>query len=66
MSLKYLARMALQRVAADPRVREKAKEAAKVFADEAQKADPDKGRAYAAGRAVRRTIKRMQGESDSS
>lgn len=64
MSLKYLARMALERVASNPRVREKAKEAAKVFADEAQKADPQKGRAYAAGRAVRRTIKRLKRDNE--
>ncbi len=66
LSLKYLARMAIQRVASDPRTREKAKEAARVFADEVQKTDPDKGRAYAAGRAVRRTLKRLQGESESN
>ena len=66
VSLKYLARVAIQRVASDPRTREKAKEAAQVFAEEVQKAGPEKGRAYAAGRAVRRTLKRMQGESESS
>jgi len=66
LSLKYLARIALQRLASDPRVRDKAKEAAKVFADEAQKADPEKGRAYAAGRAVRRTFKRLQGNNETN
>ncbi len=66
MSLKTLAHMAFRRVASDPRTREKAKEAAKVFADEVQKAGQDKGRAYAAGRAVRRTIKRLQGDSDTT
>lgn len=66
MSLKYLARMAVRRVAADPRAREKAKEAAQMFADEVRKSDPKKGRAYAAGRAVGRTLKRLQGDSESS
>ena len=66
MSLKYLARMAVRRLASDPRTREKAKAIARTFADEVQKADQDKGRAYAAGRAVRRTIKRLQGNTDST
>ena len=64
LSLKYLARMAVRRLASDPRTRKKAKAVAQAFADEIQKADHDKGRAYAAGRAVRRTIKRLQENSD--
>ncbi len=66
VSLKYLARMAVRRLASDPRTREKAKEAARAIADEIQRAGHEKGHAYAAGRAVRRTIKRLQGNSDSN
>lgn len=57
-----LAREAFRRLAADPRVRAKAAEVGKVVADEARTVVREKDRAYAAGRSVRRAMKRLKGE----
>ncbi len=58
--LRHIARYAAQKIAADPRVREKAAEAARVVVGEARQIARGEDRSRAAGRAVRRAINRLQ------
>lgn len=60
MNLRTLARFAIQKVASDPKARAKAEEAARVFADEAKQVAHEKDRAYAAGKAFRRTLNKLR------
>lgn len=53
-------RYAAQKVASDPRAREKAVEAARLVADEVKVIARDEDRARAAGRSVRRFLNRLQ------
>ncbi len=59
--LRHVARYAAQKLAADPRVREKAAKAARVVVDEAREIARGKDRARAAGRALRRAMNKLQG-----
>ena len=60
--LRHIARYATQKLAADPRAREKAVKAARVVVDEARQIAREEDRARAAGRALRRVMNRMQGD----
>ncbi len=60
--LRNIARYAAQKIAADPRVREKAAEAARVAVGEAWQIARGEDRARAAGRAVRRALNKLQGD----
>ena len=60
--LRHIARYATQKLAADPRAREKAVKAARVVVDEARQIAREEDRARAAGRAFRRVMNRMQGD----
>ncbi len=60
--LRHIARYAVQKLAADPRGREKAAKAARVVVDEAREIARGKDRARAAGRALRRVMNKMQGD----
>ncbi len=57
--LRHIARYAAQKIAADPRVREKATEAARVVVGEATQIARGEDRARAAGRAVRRAMNKL-------
>jgi len=59
--LHNIARFAAKKIAADPRAREHAAKAARVVADEAKQIAREKNKAEAAGRALRRVIKKLQG-----
>ncbi len=59
--LRHIARYAAQKIAADPRAREKAAKAARVVVGEARQIARQKDRARAAGRAVRRAMNKLQG-----
>ena len=59
---RQIARYATQKLAADPRVREKAAKAARVVVDEARQIAQEEDRARAAGRALRRVMNKMQGD----
>ncbi len=59
--LRHIARYAAQKIAADPRAREKAAKAARVVAGEARQIAREPDRARAAGRAVRRALNKLQG-----
>lgn len=63
--LRRVARYAAQKVAADPRVREKAVEAARFVADEAKLIARDQDRARAAGRSFRRALNLLQSHQES-
>ena len=60
--LRHIARYAAQKLASDPRVKEKAVKAARVVAGEARQIARGKDRARAAGRALRRAMKKLQGD----
>jgi hypothetical protein len=60
--LRHLVRMAAQKIASDPQMREKAAKAARVVAKEASQIAREEDRALAAGRAVRRVFDRFQGD----
>ncbi len=63
--LRHIARYATQKLASDPRAREKAAKAAKaarVVVGEARQIARGEDRARAAGRAFRRVINKMQGD----
>ncbi|NNE23275.1 MAG: hypothetical protein HKN11_11770 [Rhizobiales bacterium] len=60
MLLRQIARFVAQKAAANPRAREIALKAAQSAADEAKHIARQDDRAYAAGRAVRQALKRMQ------
>lgn len=59
--IRRIFRYAAQKAASDPRMREKAAEAARFLAGEAKVIARDKDPAYAAGRSVRRAMKLLQG-----
>ncbi len=60
--LRHVARYATQKLASDPRVREKAAKAARVVVDEARQIARGEDRARAAGRALRRVMNMLQGD----
>ncbi len=60
--LRHIARYATQKLASDPRVREKAAKAARVVVDEARQIAREEDRARAAGRAFRRVMNKMRGD----
>ena len=60
--LRHIVRYATQKLASDPRVREKAAKAARVVVDEARQIARGEDKARAAGRALRRVMNKMQGE----
>ncbi len=58
--LRQIARYAAQKLAANPKVREKAAEAARVAVDETRKIAREEDRARAAGRALRRALNKVR------
>ncbi len=60
--LRHVARYATQKLASDPRVREKAAKAARVVIEEARQIVRGEDRARAAGRALRRAMNKLQGD----
>ena len=60
--LRHIVRYATQKLAANPRVREKAAKAARVVVDEAKQIAREEDKARAAGRALRRVMNKLQGE----
>ncbi len=60
--LRHIARYAAQKLASDPRVREKAAKAARVVVDEARQIAREDDKARAAGRALRRAMNKMRGD----
>ena len=59
--LRHIARYAAQKLASDPRAKEKLVKAARAVAGEAKQIAREQDRARAAGRALRRVINRLQG-----
>ena len=59
--LRHIARYAAQKLASDPRAKEKRVKAARAVAGEAKQIAVEQDRARAAGRALRRAINRLQG-----
>ncbi len=59
--LRHIGRYAAQKLASDPRAREKAANVASVVVDEAGQIARGEDRARAAGRAVRRAMNKLQG-----
>jgi hypothetical protein len=60
--LRNIARYAVQILASDPRAKEKAAKAARVVVGEAKQIARGEDRARAAGRALRRAMKKLQGD----
>jgi hypothetical protein len=60
--LRHIARYAAQKLASDPRVREKAAKAARVVAGEAKQIARGEDRARAAGRALHRAMNKLRGD----
>ncbi len=60
--LRHIARYAAQKLASDPRVREKAAKVARVVGDEARQIARGEDKARAAGRALRRAMNKLQGD----
>ena len=60
--LRNIARYAVQKLASDPRAKEKAAKAARVVAGEAREIARGEDRARAAGRALRRAMNKLQGD----
>ena len=60
--LRNLGRYAAQKLASDPRTREKAAKVASAIIKEARQIAREEDRARAAGRAVRRAINKLQGD----
>ncbi len=60
--LRHIARYAAQKLASDPRVKEKAVKAARVVAGEARQIARGEDRARAAGRALRRAMYKLRGD----
>ncbi len=58
--LRQIARYVAQRAAADPAVRQKVVKAARGVVEEAKQIAKEDDRAYAAGRAVRRALDKLQ------
>ena len=59
--LRNIARYAAQKLASNPQVRETAAKAARVAVDEARAIAGKEDKAFAAGRAVRRAMNKLQG-----
>ena len=59
--LRNLARYAAQKLASNPQVKETAAKAGRVVVDEAKEIAGKEDKAFAAGRAVRRAMNKMQG-----
>ncbi len=59
--LRHIGRYAAQKLASDPRVKEKAAKVAGVVVDEARQIARGEDRAREAGRAVRRAMNKLQG-----
>lgn len=62
LMIRRIFRYATQKAASDPRVREKAKQAAQFMAGEAKVIAREEDRARAAGRSVRRALNMLQGK----
>ena len=60
--LRNIARYAAQKLASNPQVRETAAKAARVAVDEARQIARKEDKAFAAGRAVRRALNKLQGD----
>ncbi len=60
--LRHIARYAAQKLASDPRAREKAAKAARVVGGEARQIARAENRARSAGRALRRAMNKLQGD----
>ncbi len=60
--LRHIARYAAQKIASNPQGRETAAEAARLAVDEAKQIARRKDKAYAAGRALRRAMNKLQGD----
>ena len=60
--LRHIARYAAQKLASDPRAREKAAGVARVVVGEARQIARGEDRARAAGRALRRAMNKLQGD----
>ncbi len=60
--LRYIARYAARRLAANPRAREIAARAARAALDEGKQIAQDENRPRAAGRAIRRALGRLRGD----
>ncbi len=60
--LRHIARYAAQKLASDPRAREKAAMAARVVVGEARQIALGENKARAAGRALRRAMNKLQGD----
>ena len=60
--LRHVARYAAQKLASNSRVRENAAKVVRVVGDEAKQITREEDKARAAGRALRRTIKKLQGD----
>ncbi len=60
--LRHIARYAAQKLASDPRAKEKAAQAARLVVGEAKQIAREDDRARAAGRAVRRAINKLRGD----
>ncbi len=60
--LRNLARYAAQKLASNPQIRKTAAKAARVVVDEAKDIARKEDKAFAAGRAVRRAMNRIQGD----
>ncbi len=60
--LRHIARYAAQKLASDPRAREKAAKVARVVVDEARDIARREDKARAAGRVLRRAMNKLQGD----
>lgn len=60
--LRHIARYAAQKLASDPRMREKAAKVSRGVVDEARHIAREKDKARAAGRAFRRAMNKLQGD----
>ncbi len=60
--LRHIGRYAAQKLASDPRAREKAAKIANVVVGEARQIARGEDRARAAGQAIRRAMKKLQGD----
>ena len=60
--LRHIARYAAQKLASDPRAKEKAAKAAHVVVGKAKQIARGEDRARAAGRALRRAMNKLQGD----
>ncbi len=61
--LRHIARYAAQKLASNPQARETAAKAARAVVDEAKEIARKEDKAFAAGRAVRRAMNKLQGRS---